>query len=223
MSKKPTASPSCYHKPPEVFAGIIPPDRRLYAGDIYLQRLRKSQADELLQLYLANRDFLERWLQPLPSNMNKLQMQKLIADDHRLARSGSRLDLGLFMTDTGRLIGRIALHSVDYGIQLSAGISYWISQEHSRAGFMTRALATLTSFAFEEIYLHRLWLHIICDNVASLQLAHKLGFVHEGRLRENLFVAGKWQDSLVLSLLAAEYDEKADGWIENGWLGGVSS
>ncbi len=223
MSRKSTDYAGFLPRPPEVFSAIMPPARRLYARDIHLQRLNRSHAEDLRQLYVANREYLIRWLQPLPERISQQQMKNLIAEDHRLARTGIRLDLGVFMSDSNRLIGRIALHSVDYGIQHSAGMSYWMSHEYWRSGLMTRSLATLTSFAFEEACLHRLWLHIVCDNTASIGLAGKLGFCREGVLRKNLFLGGEWQDSVLMSLLASEYEAKADAWIAEGWLGSPHS
>lgn len=223
MSRKAITRKVFLQRPPEVFSAIMPPGRRLYACEIYLQRLNRSQAEELRQLYSANRAYLNRWLQPLPDRISLQTMQSLIAEDHLLAKSGRRLDLGVFKSDSHQLIGRIALHSVDFGIQHSAGISYWMSHECWRNGLMTRSLATLISFAFEEVCLHRLWLHIVSDNVASIGLAGKLGFCREGVLRKNLFIDGKWQDSVLMSLLADEYDSIADSWIANGWLGDSQS
>ncbi|HAE37213.1 MAG TPA: hypothetical protein DCG57_01080 [Candidatus Riflebacteria bacterium] len=206
-------------KPPEVFSAVMPPGRRLHAAALYLQRLQKPHAAELLRLYEENRFSLERWLQPLPARLTRLQMQDLIAEDHKYARQGSRLDLGIFLNAGEQMVGRIALHTVDYGIQRSAGLSYWISHEHSRSGLMTMSLATLTAFAFEEACLHRLWLQIVSDNLASLKLAEKLGFSRDGLMRKALFINGCWQDTVLLSLLESEYDEMADNWIEKGWLG----
>lgn len=209
-------------KPPEIFSAVMPPGRQLHASAVYLQRMYKGQAAELLRLFENNRAGLNRWLQPLPDKLNLLQMQDLIAEDHKFARQGSRLDLGVFSAEKSSLIGRIALHSVDYGIQRSAGLSYWISHEFSRSGFMTMSLATLAAFAFEEACLHRLWLNIVSDNLASLRLAEKLGFCREGLMRKNLFINGSWQDSVLLSLLETEYDAIADDWIAKGWLGSTS-
>ncbi len=221
MSRASSATSGFMQRPPEVFSAIMPPGRRLHASTTYLQRLNRSHAKELRQLYVENSQYLNRWLQPLPATVRLQQMEDLIAEDHRLARNGIRLDLGIFQTGSNRLIGRIALHSVDYGIQHSAGMSYWMSHEFCRSGFMTRSLATLASFAFEEACLHRLWVHIVSDNAASLGLADKLGFQREGLLRKNLFIDGRWEDSVLMGLLESEYDAMADSWIENGWLGGA--
>ncbi len=219
MISEHSCSTEFLQKPPEIFSALMPLGRRLYASTIYLQRLQKPHAQELLDLYSGNRAFISRWLQPLPKKLYIQQMFDLIAEDHKFARLGSRLDLGIFLADSHQLVGRIALHSVDYGIQHSAGMSYWISHEFCQRELMTKSLATISSFAFEEACLHRLWLHILCDNVASHKLADKLGFCHEGLLRKNLFINGCWQDSVLMSLLAEEYDKLADGWIEQGWLG----
>lgn len=206
-------------KPPEVFAGIMPLQRALYSGRLYLQRCRKIDAVELCRLLEKNRQYLEKWLQPQPDVMRVESVLALIADDHLLARKGQRLDLGIFSADDDRLIGRIALHSVDYGIQRSAGLSYWVDEDLAGKGLMTEAIATLVSFAFEEACLHRIWLKAIDENVASSALARKLGFKKEGVLRQSLFVNGKWHDSTLFAMLEDDYDQLADSWINHHWLG----
>lgn len=206
-------------KPPEIFAGIMPVQRVLHAGRLHLRRCRRLDAVELCRLLVKNRLYLAKWLQPQPEVMRTDSVLALIAEDHLQARKGVRLDLGVFSSEESSLIGRIALHSVDYGIQRSAGLSYWIDEAHAGKGLMTEAVATLVSFAFEEACLHRIWLKIINANAASLALARKLGFKKEGVLRQNLFVNGQWQDSTLFAMLEDDYDQLADNWISRGWLG----
>lgn len=208
-----------FQKPPEVFAGLVPIGRRLFTRRLYLRRFRQSDAHELFELYKKNRSYLCRWLQPQPETLRIANMINLIREDHRSANKGDRLDLGIFDGETDLLVGRIALHSVDYGIQRSAGISYWISEDSSSRGFATEALSAIVSFAFEEACLHRLWLNIIEENKASKAIAVKLGFRKEGSFKQNLFINGKWRDSLIFAMLENEYDELADQWISKQWLG----
>ncbi|MDD2999524.1 MAG: GNAT family protein [Candidatus Riflebacteria bacterium] len=206
-------------KPPEVFAGIMPMQRCLYSSRIYLRRLGKLDVAELFRLYKKNRRYLTKWLQPQPEILRIDNIIALIKEDQIYARRGQRLDLGIFDCQNDAMLGRIALHSVDYGIQRSAGVSYWLNEENAGHGLMTEALATVVSFAFEEAALHRIWLNAINQNLASLKLAAKLGFIKEGILRQNLFINGSWQDSTLFALLENEYDKIADKWIEQHWLG----
>jgi len=206
-------------KPSEVFAGIMPPGRQLFAARICMRRCHKLDAPELMRLYKKNRIFLNTWLQPQPEMLRIENFQKMIAEEHRMARRGERLDLGIFSLDDDALIGRIALHSVDYGIQRSAGLSYWLDESHTGKGLIKEALATLVSFAFEEACLHRVWLNISIENQPSLAVARRLGFKKEGTLRQSLFINGAWRDSQLLSLLEDDYDSLADTWIKNRFLG----
>jgi len=208
-----------FQKPPEVFAGLIPIGRRLFTRRLYLRRFCQSDAYDLFEIYKNNRAWLCRWLQPQPETLKIGNMVSLIREDHRCAKRGDRLDLGIFEGESDALIGRIALHSVDYGIQRSAGVSYWISEASSAKGFATEALVAVISFAFEEACLHRLWLNIIEENKASQTIAAKLGFRNEGSLKENLYINGKWRNSNLYALLEHEYDSIADQWITRQWLG----
>ena len=206
-------------KPVEIFAGIMPINRQLYTKRLFLRRFKKIDALEISNIMNKNRSFLVKWLQPQPEILTLDYIFALIKDDHKQARLGNRLDLGLFDSISEKLLGKIALHSVDYGIQRSAYISYWLDEKEQGKGYMTEALATLISFAFEEAGLHRINLKIGIENEPSLKLAKKLGFIKEGIERKSLFIDGKWRDSVILGMLDEEYDKFADEWIDKGYLG----
>lgn len=210
---------SMLQKPIEIFSGIMPINRQLYSKRLCLRRFKKIDALETKQLMSKNRSFLTKWLQPQPELLRIEHILALIKDDHKQAKAGSRLDLGIFDSISERLIGKIALHSVDYGIQRSAYVSYWLDEEEQSKGYMTEALATIISFAFEEASLHRINLKIGEGNKASSKLAKKLGFKKEGTERKSLFIDGKWLDADIYGLLDEEYDKLADDWIEKGYLG----
>ena len=206
-------------KPPEVFSGLMPLGRELYASNIYLKRCRKIDALELRELMLRNRNYLEKWIQPQPEAITLNCVTDLITEDRLLAKKGLRLDLGIFRIEDDKMLGRIALHSVDFGIQRSAGVSYWVDEEETNNGYATEALSTLVSFAFEEVNLHRIWLKITKQNKASTAIARKLGFKSEGISRKCLFINREWQDANVFSILDEEYDSLADEWINKNYLG----
>ena len=210
---------SMLQKPVEIFAGIMSIDRKLYTKRLYLRRFKKIDALEIRQLMNNNRSFLIKWLQPQPELLSLEHIFAIIKDDHKQTRLGNRLDLGLFDAVSDKILGKIALHSVDYGIQRSAYISYWLDEKEQGKGYMTEALATIISFAFEEAGLHRINLKIGSENKSSLKLAKKLGFVKEGIERQSLFINGKWRNSVLYGLLDEEYDKYADDWINKGYLG----
>lgn len=69
----------------------------------------------------------------------------------------------------------------------------------------TEALRALLDWGFGELNLHRIHLKVFEDNVRGRRSYEKLGFVEEGRLRQDRFHAGRYRDTLVLGLLREEW------------------
>jgi RimJ/RimL family protein N-acetyltransferase len=72
-------------------------------------------------------------------------------------------------------------------------------------GLATQAARRLLDRGFQEHGLHRI--AATCDprNAASARVITKLGMIHEGRLRQTVFIRDGWRDSDVYSLLAHEW------------------
>ena len=64
---------------------------------------------------------------------------------------------------------------------------------------------------FSEMRLHRVEADVDPENEASLRLLGRLGFREEGRLAERWFTYGAWRDSVLLGLLARDYDADPPG------------
>ena len=71
-------------------------------------------------------------------------------------------------------------------------------------GFGTEAVALLCRYAFDGLNLHRVHLSCYANNDRGLRLYARLGFVTEGRRREQVFVDGCYVDELVMGLLRDE-------------------
>ena len=84
-------------------------------------------------------------------------------------------------------------------------IGYWCAPEARGRGVVTRALALLTRYAFEELGLQRAELITDPDNAASQRVAEKVGYRREGVLRSHLdHPDGRRRDSVMFSLLPGE-------------------
>ena len=75
----------------------------------------------------------------------------------------------------------------------------------------SEALRTALTFAFGPMNLHRVEADVDPDNAASLALLARLGFREEGRLAERWFTFGAWHDTILLGLLASDYDVRDSG------------
>jgi RimJ/RimL family protein N-acetyltransferase len=126
------------------------------------------------------------------------QVQDLIKD--RLSRP-SHFDLVVMELRTERPNGLIELAHL-HPMSDSAQISL-IWGEKGGEEMMTEALILAVGYAFNSQGLHRLWTRVPAKEKCLLASFRKVGFKEEGILREDHFSEGKWQDSVLLSVLSA--------------------
>jgi len=127
------------------------------------------------------------------------QVQDLIKE--RLAQP-SRFDLVALDLRAERPMGLIELAHIN-PMSDSAQISL-IWGEKGEQAVMIEALVLATEYAFNSQGLHRLWTRVPAREKGTIAAFRKVGFKEEGRLREDHFGDGAWQDSVLLSLLSAE-------------------
>lgn len=112
---------------------------------------------------------------------------------------------GIFNPDQTRLLGGTGLHTrVGEGAR---EIGYWIHADYINQGFATETGTALTRVAFEIDQVRRVEIHCDPENLRSASIPRKLGYTHEGTLRQRSgpFPDGHFVDSMIWSLLAGEY------------------
>lgn len=87
-------------------------------------------------------------------------------------------------------------------------LMYWIAPAHQGEGYVTEASKLLLDYAFRERRLHKIWAHVIESNPGSQRVLEKLGFTEEGRLREECFVDGEFEDMYRYGLLAEAWQQE---------------
>ena len=106
-----------------------------------------------------------------------------------------------------RLLGTVTLVGWDREHR-RAEVGFIVHPAQAGRGLATDAVRTALRFAFGPMGLHRVEADVDPDNAASLRVLERLGFRREGLLRERWFTFGRWKDTVLLGLLAADL---ADG------------
>jgi ribosomal-protein-alanine N-acetyltransferase len=70
---------------------------------------------------------------------------------------------------------------------------------------MSESVSAILRYGFNTIGLNRVEACIGPSNIASQKVIKKFGFTQEGHLRQHFIRDGEIQDSLIFSLLKAEY------------------
>lgn len=87
-------------------------------------------------------------------------------------------------------------HRIDLG--------YWLLRDYWGRGIMQRALPPILRHAFTRMNVHRVHADVDPANLASFDLLRKLGFAHEGTLRDVEFKDGHYLNVHQLSLISTD-------------------
>lgn len=110
----------------------------------------------------------------------------------------------------GELVGSCTLAEIDRDNR-RAEIGFALARRFQGCGLMLQALRLLLDFAFVQMHLHRIEADVDPRNQASLKLLNKLGFLHEGVLRDRWLEPDGFQDSVMLALLQRDWRREMAG------------
>jgi ribosomal-protein-alanine N-acetyltransferase len=165
-------------------------------GDrVFLRRLEPSDAEQVLELRLANRNFFQPW-EPVRDD-SAYQLDGVTAE-LRVSVDLWEQDLGyvfgIFTIADEILVGGIALRNIARGAWQNATLGYWIAEKHNGKGYATEAVKLATRFGFDHARLHRVQAGTLLHNVASQRVLEKAGYRFEGVSLRYLRIDGRWQD-----------------------------
>jgi len=86
-------------------------------------------------------------------------------------------------------------------------LSYHVyAAEHTGKGIATEAVRLTTRYLFDRTHLNRIRLILHPDNAASIRVAEKCGYRHEGTARSAWYHRGRHHDVEVFAIVRAEAD-----------------
>lgn len=98
--------------------------------------------------------------------------------------------------ETDAYIGNVwlwAIHNVHRNAELRIVLG---PQSPQGQGYGTAACRAMLDFAFQHLNLHKVYLYVLVRNSAAVRTFEKAGFVSEGKLAGEFFVAGAYRDAL---------------------------
>ena len=117
-----------------------------------------------------------------------------------------RLDLAIVDRETGDCVGEAVLNEWEPE-NASCNFRILIGPRGRDRGLGTEATRLVLAHAFETIGLHRVSLEVYAFNPRAQRAYEKVGFVTEGVRRDALRFDGEWVDSVLMSVLAPEWEQ----------------
>lgn len=110
------------------------------------------------------------------------------------------------LRQTGRAIGFCALHGVDlHDGAAELGIGIGETDEWDK-GYGTEAMEVLLDFAFGELRLERVFLHVFDFNARAIRVYERVGFTLEATEREAYYRHGRYHDMHLMGILRREWE-----------------
>ena len=123
---------------------------------------------------------------------------------HLAEDSTTRVDFTVVRLD-GTPIGAAHLADIDPWARY-AEFGMFIGPRADRGRGVGQEIARLAvDFAFRELNLHKVWITIDVDNQPSIRCCEKVGFHHDGLLRDHVFKGGRYVDRVLMSILEPEW------------------
>jgi RimJ/RimL family protein N-acetyltransferase len=166
-----------------------------------LVNLRALEKRDLKQLVdWMNDPELTQWLGPrFPISLEEQEVwySKLIQDSTKKS---------LIIEDKeGTAIGLTSLLHLDWRNRQAELGTYIGERNHLGKGYGPDANLTILRFAFYELNLNRVYLHVFEENARAIRSAEKCGFRQEGIMRSAIFYGGRYHDVVLMSILASEF------------------
>ncbi|MGN0480264.1 MAG: GNAT family N-acetyltransferase [Lachnospiraceae bacterium] len=165
---------------------------------IILRILNENNARAVLNFYKKNEAFFQPVEAQKPDNYYTLEFtrQTLAAEAAQfMAKKAVRFFVFSEKKPT-EIIGSISFQGIRWGAFMSCHVGYKIDRSHCQQGIGYRALSLALDIICSEWGIHRVEAYIHPDNISSIALAKKAGFVSEGIAYDYAFLDGKWTDHL---------------------------
>ncbi|MDA1279851.1 MAG: GNAT family N-acetyltransferase [Chloroflexi bacterium] len=168
-------------------------------------RLRPVSADDQQAMWSAidtGRDYLGEylpWINEYPSEAAHTSgFRKRLFEQDFYDRSGNYV-----VEYRGELAGTAGFHvpNRDNGLE----IGYWLREDLQGQGIMTKCVAALIDITIFQMGVHRVVIRAATSNAGSRGIPERLGFKHEGTLREAGFVNNQYLDLEIYSMLDYEW------------------
>jgi len=170
----------------------------------------KSEHVVLAPMVSADSEELFRWINDREQVLFNAPYKPVSEGQHQawfeaIQQRNDVVIFGICLLETDKLIGSCQLHSINY-IHRSAELQLRIGEAAERGqGYGIESVRLLLDFAFKDLNLHRIYVHVFSTNAVAIRVYEKVGFVREGVLRHAAYVDGRYVDVVVMGILREEH------------------
>ncbi len=176
---------------------IFQPFPILTTERLTLRQIRESDKHEMFAMR-SNPTLMHFVPRPLAQNVE--EAATLIETINENTAKNDAINFAITITGEDKLIGMVGYHRMQKE-HFRAEIGYMLHDDYHGKKVMEEAINAVVQFGFKEMKLHSIEAVIAPENIASIKLIEKCGFVKEAYFKDKEFVKGAFRDLLVFSKL----------------------
>lgn len=165
---------------------------------VELRSLQLDDAEELFALTDANRNYLRVWLPWLDAITQVRDTEKFI--ESRLDLHSKDLALSVTIFEQDLIIGMIGYNHIDR-LNRIGYIGYWLAENYQGKGIMTTSCQSIIDYGFTTLNLNGQVIYCATENKASRAIPERLGFSHEGTIRDAEWLYDRFFNHEIYALL----------------------
>jgi ribosomal-protein-serine acetyltransferase len=174
--------------------------------DLSLTLLEPRHAEPLFRAVDENRSYLRRWLPWLDLTESSADSLAFIHRTRQQLAENNGFQTAILYH--GEIVGMIGHIGIEWSHR-STSLGYWLAEEAQGRGIMTTACRAYIDHAFGELGLNRVEIRAAVENRKSRAIPERLGFTHEGVIRQAEWLYDRFVDHAVYGLLAREWQSRA--------------
>lgn len=164
---------------------------------LILRNLHESDKYDLYDIR-SNPETMQFIPRPLAKTVNDAaEVIKMITN---FTSQNERINWAITERGVDKLIGVIGYVNIKPE-SFRAEVGYVLNNKYTGKGIAYEALEAVLEYGFNRVHLHSVEAIIRPDNVASVKLVEKAGFIREAFFRDYVFHNGRFHDELVYSLI----------------------
>ena len=167
-----------------------------------LRLLQLADTDELFALTDTHRAYLRVWMPWLDAVQSPADTRSFIQSTlQQLADNNGPVSA---ICDRGKIAGIIGFKRIDHANRIGT-IGYWLAEPYTGRGLMTASCRALVNYGFQNLGLNRMVIAAATENHRSRAIPERLGFVHEGTMRDGEWLYDHYVDLEVYGCLRREW------------------
>ncbi len=135
---------------------------------------------------------------PLTENGTREKIENMVQHEQAI-------NLMIVEKETGRSVGHAALVRPDWVSRMMTFYIVLLDKGVWSKGLGSEATRMIVEYGFSMLNLNRIQLHVNAENEPAKAVYSKIGFKHEGTLRQAMYKNGRYYDFWLMGLLAEEF------------------